>query len=206
MEKINKSQNKESKTEIIATGGQFQVELIKYIGENDYDSLIAISESLVEDYGQASKLTEATINTYFNKIGSFPFIARHHNEIIGYIIGVPLEELKMEPWARLDANFGLKNTIYTHAFVIEKKYKRNGYAKMLKKVFLNWIKKQENIFYVTGHVRDGISKNFGGKIKVLDKINNWNKTGLIFEYYRRDLDPDKVYNHNSKINYFNNHS
>jgi hypothetical protein len=188
MKKENKNQSKESKTKIIAKGGQFQVELIKYIGENDFDSLIAISESLVEDYGKASKLTETTINTYFNKIGSIPFIARYQNEIIGYIIGVPLEELKMEPWARLDVNFGLNNTIYTYAFVIEKKYKRNGYAKMLKKVFLNYIKKQENIFYITGHVREGISNNFKGKIKVLDKINNWNKTGLIFEYYRRDLD------------------
>jgi len=188
MKKENKNQSKESKTKIIAKGGRFQVELIKYIGENDFDSLIAISESLVEDYGKASKLTETTINTYFNKIGSIPFIARYQNEIIGYIIGVPLEELKMEPWARLDVNFGLNNTIYTYAFVIEKKYKRNGYAKMLKKVFLNYIKKQENIFYITGHVREGISNNFKGKIKVLDKINNWNKTGLIFEYYRRDLD------------------
>jgi len=193
MKKIGNFQNKNSKTKVIATGGQFQVELIKFIGENDYDSLIEISESLVEDYGQGSRLTEATINTYFNKIGSFPFIARHHNQIIGYIIGVPLEELKMEPWARLDINFGLKNTIYTYAFVIEKKYKRNGYAKMLKKVFLNYIKKQENIFFVTGHVREGISNNFKGKIKVLDRINNWNKTGIIFEYYRRNLDPDKVY-------------
>jgi hypothetical protein len=193
MKKVGNFQNKNSKTKVIATGGQFQVELIKFIGENDYDSLIEISESLVEDYGQSSRLTAATINTYFNKIGSFPFIARHHNQIIGYIIGVPLEELKMEPWARLDINFGLKNTIYTYAFVIEKKYKRNGYAKMLKKVFLNYIKKQENIFFVTGHVREGISNNFKGKIKVLDRINNWNKTGIIFEYYRRNLDPDKIY-------------
>lgn len=192
-------QNNNSKTKIIASGGQFQIELVEFIGTNDYDSLKAISKSLVEDFGQISELTEATINTYFNKIGSFPFIARHHNEIIGYIIGVHLEELHMEPWARLDVNFGLKNTIYTYAFVIEKKFRKNGYAKMLKKVFLNWIKKQENILYITGHVREGISKNFKGKIKVLDKISNWNRTGLIFEYYRRDLDPEKIYNQNSKI-------
>jgi hypothetical protein len=193
MGKISKNQNKGSKTKIIATGGQFQVEIINFVGEDDYDSLIRISKSLIEDYGQASKLTPSTINTYFNKIGSFPFIARHHNNIIGYIIGVPLEELKTEPWARLDVNFGLNNTIYTYAFVIEKKYKKNGYAKMLKQVFLNWIKKQKNILYITGHVREGVANNFRGKIKILDKINNWNKTGLIFEYYRRELDPDKVY-------------
>ena len=74
MKKVGNFQNKNSKTKVIATGGQFQVELIKFIGENDYDSLIEISESLVEDYGQSSRLTAATINTYFNKIGSFPFI------------------------------------------------------------------------------------------------------------------------------------
>ena len=72
-------------------------------------------------------------------------------------------------------------------------------------IFTATFNEKENIQELIKQI-NGISKNFGGKIKVLDKINNWNKTGLIFEYYRRDLDPDKVYNHNSKINHFNNHS
>ena len=123
-----------------------------------------------------------------------PFIARYRDKIIGYIIGLPLEALNREPWSRLDINFGRYNTVYTYAFVIEKKYKKNGYAKMLKRVYLNWIKKQKEIIYITGHVKEGIPSKFKGEIKVIDKINNWQGTGKTFEYYRRYLDPEKIYN------------
>jgi len=193
MKEVVSNSEKQSITSVIASGGPFQVELIKFIGEEEYKSLINISKSLIKEYGKASKLTETTINTYFNKVGSLPFIARHQGQIIGYIIGVPLEILSMEPWARLDANFGENNTIYTYAFVIENKYKKNGYAKMLKKVFLNWIKKKKDILYITGHVRKGITERFKGNIKVIDEIENWQQTGKMFEYYRRELDPDHIY-------------
>jgi hypothetical protein len=196
MKEVIEDSDKQSITSVIASGGLFQVELIKFIGEKEHKSLIEISKSLIEEYGKASKLTKTTINTYFNKAGSLPFIARHQGQIIGYIIGVPLENLSMEPWARLDANFGENNTIYTYAFVIESKYKKNGYAKMLKKVFLNWVKKKKNILFITGHVRKGISERFKGNIKVIDEIENWQRTGKIFEYYRRELDPDHIYGKN----------
>jgi len=180
-------------TKKIASSGPFHIELMKYVGLADYESLIKISESLIEEYGKAAKLTEATIQAYFNKKDSLPFIARHQGEIIGYIIGVPIEILNMEPWARLDSNFGKNNTLYTYAFVIKKDFKKNGYAKMLKKVFLNWAKKKEHIHYVTGHVRKGIPHKFKGNIKIVDLIDNWQGTGKTFEYYRRELDPDHIY-------------
>ena len=196
MKEVVNDSEKQSITRVIASGGPFQVELIEFIGEKEYKSLIKISKSLIKEYGEASKLTDTTINTYFNKVGSLPFIARHQGQIIGYIIGVPLENLSMEPWARLDANFGENNTIYTYAFVIDSKYKKNGYAKMLKKVFLNSVKKKDNILYITGHVRKGITKKFKGNIKIIDEIENWQRTGKIFEYYRRELDPDRIYGKN----------
>ena len=196
MKEVVNDSEKQSITRVIASGGPFQVELIEFIGEKEYKSLIKISKSLIKEYGKASKLTDTTINTYFNKVGSLPFIARHQGQIIGYIIGVPLENLSMEPWARLDANFGENNTIYTYAFVINSKYKKNGYAKMLKKVFLNSVKKKDNILYITGHVRKGITKKFKGNIKIIDEIENWQRTGKIFEYYRRELDPDRIYGKN----------
>ena len=186
-------QEPNSITKIIAKSGSFQIELMNYVGTNDYASLIKISESLVEKYGENAKLTPNTIQTYFNQEDSIPFVARLQNEIIGYIIGIPLELLDREPWARLDINFGEKNTIYTYAFVIQISFKGNGYAKMLKKVYLNWVKKQENIIYMTGHVMQGISSKFKGKIKIIDLINNWQGTGKIFEYYRREIDPDNLY-------------
>ena len=149
MEELNFQHESESKSTIIASSGPFQIELMDYVGANDYNPLINISESLVEEYGTAAKLTPNTIQTYFNKEGSLPFIARHQGNIIGYIIGVPLEILSIEPWARLDINFGKTNTLYTYAFVVQKQYKGNGYAKMLKRVYLNWAKKQEKYLNTT---------------------------------------------------------
>ena len=193
MKNIDFFQEPDSQSKIIASSGPFLVEFMKYVGTNDYNSLIEISKSLEEEYGKAAKLTPNTIQTYFNRSGSLPFIARHQHEIIGYMIGVPLELLSQEPWARLDKNFGEKNTIYTHAFVIMKQYKGNGYAKMLKKVYLNWIRKKGNIFYVTGHVKQGIASRFNGKIQIIESIKNWQGTGKTFEYYRRELDPENIY-------------
>ena len=77
----------------IATSGPFQIELMKYVGTNDYDALIEISKSLIPEYGKPALLTPNTIQTYFNRKGSLPFIARYQGEIIGYIIGIPIEIL-----------------------------------------------------------------------------------------------------------------
>ena len=193
MEETHFQQEPESRTQVIASSGPFQIELMDYVGTNDYTPLIHISEALVEEYGTSAKLTPNTIQTYFNKEGSLPFIARHQGDIIGYIIGVPLEILSRKPWARLDINFGKTNTLYTYAFVVQKKYKGNGYAKMLKRVYLNWAKKQDHIHYITGHVKQGVSFQFTGDIRIIDRIENWQGTGKTFEYYRRELDPERIY-------------
>ena len=186
-------QEPESRTEVIASSGPFQIEFIEYVGSDDYNTFIKISESLVDEYGAVAKLTPKTIQTYFNKDGCLPFIARHQGDIIGYMIGVPIEVLHKEPWARLDINFGKNNTIYTYAFVVQNQYKGNGYAKMLKRVYLNWVKKQEHILFVTGHVRQGIASRFIGQIRIIDSIENWQGTGKTFEYYRRIIDPEQIY-------------
>jgi GNAT superfamily N-acetyltransferase len=186
-------QEENSRTQVIATSGSFQIELMEYVGSTDNKGLIKISKSLVEEYGTQARLTESTIQTYFNRQGSLPFIARNEGEIIGYIIGLPLEILSKEPWARLDINFGKSNTLYTYAFVVQKKFKGNGYAKILKRVFLNWAKKQEKILYITGHVKEGISARFKGNIRIIDRIENWHETGRVFEYYRREIDPERIY-------------
>mgnify|MGYP001181224362 FL=1 len=178
-------------TQKIASSGVFQIELVKKIGTNDHKILIKISKVLSEKFGPKTELTPSTIELYFNRNGSIPFIARLRGEIIGYIIGVPLETLDREPWARMDVNFGKKNTLYTYAFVISKQYKSNGYAKMLKRVYLNWARKKNHLKYITGHVLEGISSNFKGKVYVLDKVPNWHGTKQVFEYYRRTLERHK---------------
>ena len=64
---------------------------------------------------------------------------------------------------------------------------------MLKRVYLNWVKKKEHIDFITGHVKQGVSSSFKGNIRIIDQIENWQGTGKIFEYYRRELDPEKIY-------------
>ena len=193
MTNIESEKNQPSSAMDIASSGTFKIELIKKIGSSDKIDLIEISKSLAAEYGSRSLLTEKTIDIYFNREGTLPLIARSHNNIIGYIIGLPLESLSKEPWARLDENYEKYNTIYTYAFVIKDEYKGNGYAKMLKKVYLNWAKKREGITFITGHVRRGITSRFKGEIKVINQVENWQGTGKVFEYYRRNLDPEKIH-------------
>ena len=193
MTNIESEENQPSSTMDIASSGTFKIELLKKIGSSDKIDLIEISKSLAAEYGSRSLLTEKTIDIYFNREGTLPLIARSHNNIIGYIIGLPLEYLSKEPWARLDENYEKYNTIYTYAFVIKDKYKGNGYAKMLKKVYLNWAKKREGITFITGHVRRGITSRFKGEIKIINQVENWQGTGKVFEYYRRNLDPEKIH-------------
>ena len=185
--------NQSSVTTSIASSGTFKIELIKKIGNSDKKDLIEISKSLVAEYGSRSLLTEKTIDIYFNREGTLPLIARSQKNIIGYIIGLPLESLSKEPWARLDENYEKYNTIYTYAFVIKDEYKGKGYAKMLKKVYLNWAKKRDGINFITGHVRLGITSRFKGEIKIINQVENWQGTGKVFEYYRRSLDPEKTH-------------
>ena len=154
----------------------------------DYPKLIEISLHLAKEYGKQAVFTKATIEKYFNTEKSLPFIARYQNEIIGYIIGIPLEELTMEPWALNDENYGKYNTLYTYAFVIMEKYKSNGYAKMLKRVYLSWAQKRDRIQYITGHVSAGNIDLNDKNIKIISFEEDWQGTGKSFEYYRRAFD------------------
>jgi GNAT superfamily N-acetyltransferase len=176
-----------SSSTIIASSGVFQIEFLEKVHNEDFGDLIRVSKALEKEFGLRAILTESTIEKYFNHSKSLPFIARYRGEIIGYIIGIPLEELSQEPWVITEKNFGKKNTIYTYAFVIMDLYRKNGYAKMLKKVFLSKTEKLKDINYVTGHVAKGISSSFSGNIDVIDYIKNWQGTGREFEYYRRTI-------------------
>ncbi|MDB3887619.1 GNAT family N-acetyltransferase [Candidatus Marinimicrobia bacterium] len=177
-----------SKTKIIASTNVFQIEKVEKVGREDYPQLIEISLHLAKEYGRQAVLTKDTIQKYFNTEKSLPFIARYQDEIIGYIIGIPLEELRQESWAVNDENFGKYNTLYTYAFVIMEKYKSNGYARMLKRVYLSWSQKRSNIKYVTGHVVTGTSNVADKNMTIISRIHDWQGTKKSFEYYRRSFD------------------
>jgi hypothetical protein len=177
-----------SKTKIIASTNVFQIEKVEKVGKADYPQLIEISLHLAKEYGRQAVLTKSTIEKYFNTDKSLPFIARYQDEIIGYIIGIPLEELRQESWAVNDENFGKYNTLYTYAFVIMEKYKSNGYARMLKRVYLSWAQKKSNIKYITGHVITGTSNTADKNMTIISRIDNWQGTKKSFEYYRRSFD------------------
>ncbi len=178
----------QSETKIIASSNVFQIEKIEKVGKSDYPKLIEISLHLAKEYGKQAVFTKASIEKYFNTEKSLPFIARYQNEIIGYIIGIPLEELNMESWALNDENFGKYNTLYTYAFVIMEKYKSNGYAKMLKRVYLSWAQKRDSIQYITGHISAGNIDLKDKNVKIISFEEDWQGTGKPFEYYRRSFD------------------
>lgn len=178
----------QSETKIIASSNVFQIEKIEKVGKSDYPKLIEISLHLAKEYGKQAVFTKATIEKYFNTEKSLPFIARYQNEIIGYIIGIPLEELNMETWALNDENFGKYNTLYTYAFVIMEKYKSNGYAKMLKRVYLSWAQKKDRIQFITGHISAGNIDLKDKNVKIISFEEDWQGTGKPFEYYRRSFD------------------
>jgi len=177
----------ESEVKIIAASAfNFRIELVLKLGKNDLNNIFDISKDLAEIFDNNFLLNENNINKYFND-KTLPFIARYKGEIIGYIIGVPIEKFESEAWARYDKNLNKKNTIYTYAYIMNKKYRKiGGYSKTLKKIYINWAKKK-NYKYVTGHVRQGLAKNFGNKTEIVKIFNNWYNTNSVFEYYRREL-------------------
>ena len=176
-----------TRSRIIASSSlNFQIELMEHVGEEDIPQMILISEHLVEEFTEDVRLTKTSIRKYFNYPHTLPFVARQSGEIIGYIIGVPLEYFSNDPSFQCDKNLGEKNTLYTYAFVVFQKYKGSGFAKTLKRVFLSWAKKK-GFKYVSGHVREGVSQRFTGSVQILQRFDNWHGTNKRFEYYRRPL-------------------
>ena len=77
--------------------------------------------------------------------------------------------------------------MYTYAFIITKQFRKSGgYAKTLKMIYLNWAKKK-GFKFVSGHVSQGISKNFGNKTEIIKIFSDWYGTNIPFEYYRRNI-------------------
>ena len=178
-----------TRSRIIASSSlNFQIELMEHVGEEDIPQMILISEHLVEEFTEDVRLTKTSIRKYFNYPHTLPFVARQSGEIIGYIIGVPLEYFSNDPSFQCDRNLGEKNTLYTYAFVVFQKYKGSGFAKTLKRVYLSWAKKK-GFKYVSGHVREGVSQRFTGSVQILQRFDNWHGTSKRFEYYRRPLVP-----------------
>ena len=177
----------ESELKVIASSAyNFRIELVLKIGKNDFSDIFEVSKDLAEIFDNNFLINEKNIHKYFNE-ATMPFFARYKGEVIGYIIGAPIENFNLESWVRYDKNLGKKNTIYTYAFVMNKKYRKmGGYSKTLKRVYINWLKKQ-NYKYVTGHVKQGLSKKFGNKIEIIKIFNNWYSSNSAFEFYRREL-------------------
>ena len=177
----------ESEVQIIASSAfNFRIELINKLGKNDLNYIFEISKDLAEIFDNNFLLNKNNINKYFNE-NTLPFVARFKGEIIGYIIGVPIEAFESESWARYDNNLGKNNTLYTYAYIMNKKYRKiGGYSKTLKKIYINWAKKK-HYKYVTGHVKQGLAKKFGSKTETVKIFNSWYKSNSAFEYYRREL-------------------
>jgi len=177
----------QSEVKVIASSAfNFRVEIVYQLGKSDMNDIFEISKDLAEIFDNNFLLNENNINKYFNN-KTLPFIARFKGEVIGYIIGVPIEKFESESWIRYDKNLGENNTIYTYAFIMSKKYRKvGGYSKTLKRIYINWAKKK-NFKYVTGHVKQGLAKNFSNKTEIVKIFKNWYHSNSVFEYYRREL-------------------
>lgn len=187
MEQLSLNINEETRSKIIASSPQgFQIELVEHVGADDLPALIEVSEALADEYGNSARLTKTTIRKYFNYPKTLPFAARHQGQLVGYIIGVPLEYFAKDAWARFDQNLGEGNTIYTYAFVIRNRFRGNGFARTLKRVYINWSKKKGYRF-VTGHVVEGIARKFSAETTIVKRFTNWHGSGKTFEYYRRPI-------------------
>jgi len=187
MEQLSLNIGEESQVKVIASSAyQFRVELVKKVGKDDLQGLMDVSQFLANKFGKQALLTKTNIHKYFNK-DTLPFIARFKGEIIGYIIGVPLEHFKQDSWSHFDVNLEKYNTLYTYAFVVKEKFRRKGgYSKTLKRIYINWAKKQGYNF-VTGHVQQGIAKGFTKSTEIVKIFPIWYGVKTPFEYYRRPL-------------------
>ena len=179
--------NKQSEYTILAESkDNYRIELMKKVGIDDQNKLINLSKELEEIFGPHSQLSENKIDKYFTE-NNIPFIARNRDEIIGYIVGIPLENFSQESWSHYDINLGKNNTLYTHAFVFKKLYRKKGaYAKTLKRIYVNWARKKGYI-YITGHVSEGISKKFSNNTEIVKLFPTWYGCKKPFEYYRRQI-------------------
>ena len=132
MEQLLLKMDDASEVKVIAASAyNFRIELVKKVGKDDIPALIQISNCMADCFGKQALLSKTNIPKYFNA-ETLPFIARFKGEIIGYIIGVPLEYFKQESWAHFDINIGKKNTLYTYAFVVNSKFRgKGGYGKTL---------------------------------------------------------------------------
>ena len=111
MEQLLLKMDDTSEVKVIAASAfNFRIELVKKVGKNDIPSLIEISQCMADRFGKQALLTKTNIPKYFNA-ETLPFVARFKGEIIGYIIGVPLEYFRQESWAHFDVNMGKQNMI-----------------------------------------------------------------------------------------------
>ena len=173
------------KTQIIASSNNtFNIELVESLGHDSIIEIINISEDLKKIYGPNSLLDQNNIHKYFNE-NTLPFIAKHQNKIIGFIIGAPLEKFNNQAWVQYDDNLNKKNTLYTCAFIFKKEFrKKRGYSKTLKKVYTSWAKKR-GFKYITGHINHKI--DLAGNIVIIKKFPKWFDSKEPFIYYRKKI-------------------
>ena len=147
----------ESDVKVIASSAfNFRVELVLQIGHDDLNDIFDISRDLADIFDNNFLLDENNVHKYFNS-KTLPFFARYKGKVIGYIIGIPIENFKSESWVRYDNNFGENNTLYTYAYIMKKKYRKmGGYSRTLKRIYINWAKKQ-NYKFVSGHVARSVA-------------------------------------------------
>lgn len=182
----NKQINHVFKSKLIASSkDSFNIELVESLDDETANDIITISEDLKKIYGPNSILTKKNIHKYFNN-KTLPFLAKINNNVIGFIIGTPLENFSNQSWVQYDGNLGQNNTLYTYAFIFQTKYrKKGGYSKTLKKIYTSWAKKK-GFSFISGHIKKSILKS-NDTTEVIKEFSKWYESNEPFIYYRRKI-------------------
>tara|TARA_B100000614_G_scaffold261296_1_gene290436 strand:+ start:1628 stop:2182 length:555 start_codon:yes stop_codon:yes gene_type:complete len=174
------------KSQIIASSNDnFTIELLTSLDDITAKNILIVSEDLKNIYGPNSILNHSNINKYFNDT-TLPFIAKYNNEIIGFIIGAPLENFSNQSWVQFDKNLKKNNTLYTYAFVFKSKFRKiGGFSRTLKKIYISWAKKR-NFTFVTGHISKNIFK-LKSDLELVKEYPVWYDSNEPFIYYRKKI-------------------
>jgi GNAT superfamily N-acetyltransferase len=131
--------------------------------------------SIKKELEQIDSTANAPTRTFYSDTlspGSWVVVMKHKSRIIGYVLGIPLEDAyDSYPGVDLDReNYGLKNTVYIFSIALLPKFQGRDLEWKLRQTFLN-IARRRGFSYVSEH--RPIDSIAGGGVQVVNtRLNN----------------------------------
>jgi len=180
-------QEETSRVDILAkTPDGFQLELVRQLDDRDARAIISLSALQEGDPDKHGRFNATSVRKYFHYPKTFPVIARHEGIPVAYIVGITLESLNKESWVKCDTHWGMGDTVYIHSFFIHPKYARQNYARVLIRLFSNWLS-GNGFHYITGHEREEVLAHLFPDCEKIKRFSSWQNQGVDYWYYRRKI-------------------